>query len=153
MKEYKPQTTPEERANFLRELRGDISPERLQLACDIVLDLERAEATVKGGGQSPTGLYQAKTNRYDREELKTLLDVVSRDTAKINVLMRAALGDLERAEILLRRPTYAPKTTPIHRAELYTVIRQAGSGSAVDLLREVLQDLDMAEAALRGGGR
>ena len=98
MKEYKPQTTPEERANFLRELRGTVPPERLQLACDIVLDLERAE-------------------------------------------------------ILLRRPTYAPKTTPIHRAELYTVIRQAGSGSAVDLLREVLQDLDMAEAALRGGGR
>lgn len=47
---------------------------------------------------------------------------------------------------------YRPKTKPFERGQLYSVISQSGSGSAVDLLGDVLRDLDQAEAKIREVG-
>ena len=51
---------------------------------------------------APVDPYRAKTSRYDREELKTLLAMVSRDTGKLEVLLRPTLEDLERAEAKIK---------------------------------------------------
>lgn len=70
-------------------------------------------------------------------------------------LAQAPLKQMDLAHLLeAYRPaalTYKPKTSEFNRGQLYAVIRENGTGSAIDLLNEVLRDLQRAEAALKGG--
>ncbi len=50
---------------------------------------------------------------------------------------------------LMNADDYEPKTSLIHRAELFAAVRETVSGPGIELFRMVLRDLDSAELIIR----